>query len=106
MSEVTEKAIEDEIVAKGKTAPRITPDMVDAWIKETTFTQDGLLTVCILTATNGYRFVGKSACASPENFDEDIGRKLAHDDARKQLWPHLGFQLCSELAGVRIIPAE
>jgi hypothetical protein len=52
-----------------------------------------LLSVCILVLRNGFVVIGKSAPASPANFDRQMGRKLAYDDCRRQLWPLMGFSL-------------
>lgn len=57
-----------------------------------------LLTLCILTTQNGFTIVGKSAPASPENFSEELGQKLAKDDAIRQLWPLMGYALRERLA--------
>lgn len=57
-----------------------------------------LLTFCVLVLRNGFTVVGKSACASPENFDAEIGRKVARADAVNQMWPLLGFRLRDRLA--------
>jgi|SRR5215831_4408411 len=57
------------------------------------------LSVCFLVMRNGYTVVGKSACASPENFNAELGRKLAYEDAIRQLWPLMGFALRDKLAG-------
>jgi hypothetical protein len=111
-------AIEQEIRAKGLTAPRVTPADIEANIvSEYCFTAwDGvmgaseflqmvsddsplhLLTFCVLVLRNGFTVVGKSACASPENFDEAIGRKIARQDAVNQVWPLMGYALRSKLA--------
>ena len=56
-----------------------------------------LLTMCVLVLQNGFTVVGTSACASPENFDADIGKRVAREDALRQLWPLLGYQLRSTL---------
>lgn len=56
-----------------------------------------LLTFCVLILHNGFTVVGKSAVASPENFNEEIGRKVARDDAIDQLWPLMGFALKERL---------
>lgn len=58
-----------------------------------------LLTVFILTMRNGFVVIGKSAPASPENFDADKGRTFAREDAIRQLWPLMGFSLRDRLAG-------
>jgi hypothetical protein len=57
----------------------------------------GLLTFCVLTLRNGYTVVGKSASASFENFNEEIGRRIARSDAINSIWPLLGYQLRDRL---------
>ncbi|CAL8974467.1 hypothetical protein RHODGE_RHODGE_03314 [Rhodoplanes serenus] len=94
-----EHAIESEIRAAGRTAPRVTPEHVDAQIVGETYHvfPGTTLTVCALTLRNGFQVVGHAACASPENFDEAIGRKVARDNARAQIWALEGYQLRSFL---------
>lgn len=57
----------------------------------------GLLTICVLTLTNGWTILGKSACADPLNFNPDLGRRLARTDAVNQIWPLMGFELRSRV---------
>lgn len=57
-----------------------------------------LLSICILVMRNGFTVIGKSAPASPENFNADLGRQFAYDDAVRQLWPLMGFALRDKLA--------
>lgn len=118
---MNDQTIEQEIVAKGKTAPRITPADIEVNIvKEVFFTAaDGmagawrngegknqgsvnteheLLTFCVLTLRNGFTVTGESACASPENFDAEIGRKIARQNAVAKIWPLMGYELRSKLA--------
>lgn len=117
---MSDQAIEQEIQAKGKTAPRITPDDIEANIaSEHYFTaEDGamganrghtsvggqnpyalsLLTFCVLVLRNGFTVIGESACASPENFDAEIGRKIARQNAVQKIWPLMGYELRSKLA--------
>ena len=57
-----------------------------------------LLSICLLVVQNGFVVVGKSAPASPANFNADLGRKLAYEDAIRQLWPLMGFSLRDRLA--------
>lgn len=52
-----------------------------------------LLSICILVMNNGFTIIGKSAPASPENFNAELGRKLAYEEAIRQLWPLMGFAL-------------
>lgn len=96
-----EAAIEAEIQRKGLNAPRLTPQHIDDQIiAENYHVFPGTtLTVCALTLRNGFQVVGESAAASPENFDEKIGRKIAHDNARNKIWALEGYLLRSKLAG-------
>lgn len=55
------------------------------------------LSVCLLVMTNGFTIIGKSAPASPENFNADLGKKFAREDAIRQLWPLEGYLLRSLL---------
>lgn len=95
-----EAAIEREIQDKGLTAPRLTPDHIDSCIeREEYHVFDNILTVCVLTLANGFKVTGESAPASPENFDQDLGRKIARDMARNKIWAFEGYLLRSRLAG-------
>lgn len=112
--------IEADIQAKGKTAARVTPADVEANISsEFYFTgTDGVLgasqmgtkpagrartldtlTFCVLVLRNGFTVTGESACTSPENFDAEIGKKIARQNAVKKIWPLMGYELRSRLAG-------
>ena len=57
-----------------------------------------LLTFCVLVLRNGFTVTGESACASPENFDAELGRKIARQKAVEKIWPLLGFALKERLA--------
>jgi hypothetical protein len=164
---MSNQTIEQEIIAKGKTAPRITPadveanivsehyftardgvappvdKMVDrflAWRLPEDFYPDAgvsfkaperpldwpigtnllhagqakemlehvvgktsvpqalsLLTFCVLILRNGFTVTGESACASPENFDAEIGRKIARANAVQKIWPLMGYALKQKL---------
>lgn len=110
-----EVAVEAEIQAKGLNAPRLSPELIDDSILDETYIQGDAfpapmlgfpsalvalkcLTLCVLVLKNGYTVVGKSACASPENFDPELGRKIAREDARRQIWALEGYVLRSRLA--------
>ncbi len=95
----TDETVEQEIVRKGLTAPRITPTDLDAAIViEQYHVFDGtMMTVCCMTLRNGFNVVGESACASPENFDAELGRKIARENAKQKLWPLLGYALKEKL---------
>lgn len=96
-----EQSVEAEIQAKGLNAPRLTPAQIDDQIvaEQWHVFPGTVTTVCCLTLQNGYTVIGKSAPASPENFDAELGRKIARNDARDQIWALEGYRLRSELAG-------
>lgn len=95
-----EQAIEAEIQAKGLKAPRLTPQHIDDQIVAGAYYvfPGTTLTVCALTLRNGFQVTGESAAASPANFDEEIGRKIAYDNARSKIWALEGYLLRSKLA--------
>lgn len=114
---MNDNQIEKEIQDKGLTAPRVTPADLEANIaSEHYFTAgDGfagvaaltvkegeiisppesldLLTFCVLVLKNGFTVTGESACASPENFDAELGRKIARQNAINKVWPLMGYEL-------------
>lgn len=94
-----EAQIESEIQAKGLNAPRLNPSMIDAVIVgEDYHIFDGTtLTVCCLKLANGYTVTGESAAASPANFDAELGRKIARDNARNKIWALEGYRLRQSL---------
>ncbi len=99
---MSEKEIEQEIQSKGLTAPRLTPESIDAVIVDEdyhVFTAT-CLTVCCLTLANGFTVTGESACASPENFDAEIGRKIARGNARDKVWQLEGYLLKQSLSNM------
>lgn len=55
------------------------------------------LSLCVLVLRNGFTVTGKSAPADPANFDAELGRKFAREDAVRQLWPLMGFALRDRL---------
>ena len=99
---MNEQEIENEIQDKGLTAPRLTPDLIDAVIAYEdyhVFTET-CLTVCCLTLRNGFTVAGESACASPENYDSEIGQKIARSNARDKVWMLEGYLLKERLNGL------
>lgn len=58
----------------------------------------GLQTFCVLVLRNGFTVTGENACASPENFDAEIGRRIARENAVQKIWPLMGYALKSSLA--------
>lgn len=134
---MSDEQIESEIQSKGLTAPRVTPQDIEANIaSEHYFTaMDGvdgaeiscmrhanqkksitiipleddvdpislaiaplcLLTFCVLVLRNGFTVTGESACASPENFDAELGCKIARQNAINKVWPLMGYALKQRL---------
>ena len=131
----TDKSIEQEIQAKGLTAPRVTPTDIEANIASEHYFTAGegvigafvagefgahggdtvavrrdiaspevlkpslnLLTFSALVLRNGFTVTGESACASPENFDAEVGRKIARQNAVQKIWPLMGYELRTKLA--------
>ena len=145
---MNDQDIEQEIRAKGLTAPRVTPADIEAniageyyftaadgfrlrWLTEDHEKHDqraavysvtsslpvrgyggacvdidanastppalSLLTFCVLVLRNGFTVTGESACASPENFDAELGRKIARQNAVQKMWPLMGYALKEKL---------
>ena len=121
-----EKQIEQEIQDKGLNAPRLMPDHIDNQIVSEIYItgydainaamnsgtglikshyQEGIdllapaetLTFCILILKNGFTVTGESACVSPENFNAEIGRKIARENARNKIWMLEGYLLKEKL---------
>lgn len=93
-----EQAIEKEIQDKGLNAPRLTPALIDSVIKAKSFFKlTDVLTVCVITLVNGFTVTGESACASPENYNQEIGEKIAFGNAREKIWPLEGYLLKQKL---------
>ena len=92
--------IENEIQEKGLTAPRITPAIIESKIKSEQYHvfEGSTFTACLLTLENGFTVLGESACASPENFDAEIGRKIARDNAKSKIWALEGYLLKEQLS--------
>lgn len=95
-----EQQIENEIQAKGLNAPRLTPALIDEAIASEQYHvfPSTTLTVCALTLRNGYIVTGESAAASPSNFDKEIGRKIARENARNKIWGLEGYLLRERLS--------
>ena len=96
---MSEQDIEKEIQDKGLNAPRLTPQLIDATIADEHYHvfEGTTLTVCCLTLRNGFTVTGESAATSLENFDEEIGRKIARENARQKVWMLEGYLLKQRL---------
>lgn len=107
------QATEDYSAARA-TAPRVSLDDIKANVAAVHYFTAGealaalgqpvpeagsldLLTICVIVARNGFTVIGKSAPASAENFDAEKGRTFAYEDAVRQLWPLMGYELRQRL---------
>ena len=99
----TDQTIEQEIQDKGLTAPRVTPDDIDANIKHVEYvkhvSQGGqVLRWAVITTGSGYAVVGNpSVAVSPANDNEEIGQKVAFDNSKNEIWPLMGYELKQRL---------
>lgn len=96
---MNEQEIEKEIQSKNLNAPRLTPSAIsDTIVDELYYVFPGTtVTVCCLKLKNGYTVVGESAAISQENFDVEIGRKVAKENARNKIWALEGYLLKQKL---------
>ena len=90
---------EEMIQAKGLTAPRLTPEQINDTIVSEYYhiMPNTTMIICVLTLRNGFQVVGEAAAVSMENFDEEIGRKVAGENAREKIWPLEGYLLKQKL---------
>lgn len=101
---MNDQAIEQEVQAKGLTAPRVTLADLDANIASTEIVKHiapsgQVLRWAVITTRNGYAVAGRpSAAASAENDNAELGEKIAIDNARSELWPLMGYALKDRLA--------
>lgn len=103
-------------IAAVSTAPRITPADIEANIASTWYINGAtgvvpdnfqpppgassplnVLTICVLVLRNGFTVTGESACASPENYNADIGRCIARENAVEKVWTLMGYELKERL---------
>lgn len=106
------ETVEEQIKRVGADKfPRITQEHIERQIVDELYTRGpgehvakgesiealSCLTICVLVLKNGFTVVGKSACASPDNYNEEIGRRIAREDAVRQIWALEGYQLRTSL---------
>ena len=80
-------------------AHRLTPEKIEACIigEDYHLFPGTTTTVCCLRLENRYTAIGESACVSPENFDEELGRKIARENAKQKIWALEGYLLRQKL---------
>lgn len=90
-----DEKIEQQLNEKNLNAPRITPSDIDSLIvNEQYHIFEGTnVTVCCLKLKNGFIVTGTSACVSTENFDAEIGRQIAKENAKNRIWELEGYRL-------------
>jgi len=99
-----DQSIEQEIKEKGLTAPRVSLRDLNANIVHTEIVKHvshsgQVLRWAVLTATNGHAIHGEPSCSvSPENDNAEIGEKIAIENARKAMWPLMGYALKQKLS--------
>jgi len=102
---MNDQAIEQEIQAKGLTAPRVTladleANIADIEIVKHVSKSGQVLRWAVLTTRCGYAAVGKNSCSvSNENDDAELGEKIAIANTKADLWPLMGYALKERLAG-------
>ena len=88
----------DKAAAAVAVAPRVTLESLLALIANEDYTvHGGVLTICVITTTTGFMVTGESACAAPENFNAELGRKFAREQAIDKLWGFEGYRLRTQL---------
>lgn len=99
MTTTNEQQIETKIDELKLNAPRLTPSLIDETIVSVDYHvfEGSCLTVCCLTLRNGFTVTGESACASPSNFNESIGREVSFKNARDKVWMLEGYLLKERL---------
>lgn len=86
----------DELLAASP-AERVTPEYIKSRITNAVFIRIGeTVTHCRIILDNGFSVSGESACVNPENYNQEIGEKIAYDNAFRLLWPLFGFLLAEK----------
>lgn len=101
---MTDNQIEQEILAKGLTAPRVTPADITANISDVEYVKHiskggQVLRWAVITTSSGYAVVGNPSCSvSPANDNTEIGEKVAFENSKQELWPLMGYALKEKLS--------
>lgn len=96
--------LEQEILSKGLTAPRVTPKDIEdniAVVEYVKFVSASgqVLRWAVITTKSGYSVTGKSSCSvSAVNDNQEIGESIALENARNELWPLMGYELKQRLS--------
>jgi hypothetical protein len=84
-----------EALDRSPSPNRVTPEYLKSRIAQVVFYGPhlfgGTMTLCKITLDNGFTVTGESACADPLNYNQEVGEKIAYENAEKEIWPLLGF---------------
>lgn len=96
---MSNESIEQEIQDKGLTAPRVTLEHISGMCqRDDYYVFPGTnTTVCCITLFNGFTVIGESSCVSDENFDAEIGKNIAFENAKNKIWLLEGYLLNATL---------
>lgn len=86
--------------AVAKTDNRVSLASIEAKIDSVVYhnpPHDLTLTLCFITMKNGFSVIGKTKPADVANFDADLGKKFAYENAIRELWPLEGYLMCEKL---------
>jgi len=90
------RAADDASKAVQKTPNRVSLDSMVEKIRSTEYVYPESIphmTICVIVVANGFSLIGKSAPTDPENFDMELGKKFAYEDAIRQMWPLEAYAL-------------
>ena len=77
--------------------PRVTREGMEKKIVAVDYFHSGTLTIATLVLRSGYRVTGTAGCADPANFNAEVGKRFAYEDAIKNMWPLEGYVLAEQL---------
>lgn len=82
------------VVEKTLRYPRVSKELIESKISSTSyFITEGMLTICVIQMRNGFEVTGQAAAADPRNYNREVGKRFAYEDAFKKIWPLEGYLL-------------
>lgn len=94
------KVTDEQSAAVQKTPNRVSLADVEGKVSDIEYINPASspqLTIAVVKLNNGYVVLGESAPADPANFNADLGKKFAYENALRKVWPLMGFALCEKL---------
>lgn len=92
---------DEQSAAVQKTPNRVSLELLESAIETVEYINPDIapqFTLAIVKMKNGYVVTGESAPADPANFNADLGKQFAFENAKRKIWPLMGFALCEKLA--------